>query len=191
MMWTNKEIVNHLRHFPGEIHTESLPLPAGNRFRVENKFILKKVPFDPEHGNLNGGMAEVEEDQYLPPPFNLSLYKGIKSYQFPREFVTFLLTHPVARDYIDWVMFTANAEEHTVATLARISNITLNHNGTWQVTQNREPQVQNLLVESNSSTHQHMSVCLSCFCIVPEPSNPPFLLCMLSLSSSTLRLKII
>ena len=143
MMWTNKEIVKHLLQFPGEIHTESLPLPAGNRFRVENKFKLKKVPFDPEHGAVNGGMVEVEEDHYPPPPYNLSLYKGIKSYRLPRQFVTFLLNHPVAKEYIDWVMFTANAEEHTVATLARISDMTQNRNGDWQVTQNWQPQVQN------------------------------------------------
>ena len=142
MMWTNKEIVKHLQQFPGEIHTESLPFPARNRFRVEHKFKLKKVPFDPEHGDLNDGMAEVEEDQYPPPPYNLSLYKGIKSYRLPRQFVTFLLTHPVARDYIDWVMFTAIADEHTVQSLARISNISLSRNGVWEVTQNRQPQVE-------------------------------------------------
>ena len=89
-------------------------------------------------------MVEVEESPYSPAPYNLTLYKGIKSYRLPRQFVTFLLTHPVARDYIDWVMFTAHAEEHTVASLARISNITRSHNGAWQVTQNREPQVLNL-----------------------------------------------
>ena len=89
-------------------------------------------------------MVEVEDNQYPPPPYNLVLYKGIKSYRLPRHFVTFLLTHPIARDYIDWVMLTAHAEEHTVATLARISNITRSHNGSWLVTQNREPKVQNL-----------------------------------------------
>ena len=142
MMWTNKEIVKHLQQFPGEIHTESFPMPAGNRFRVEHKYKLRdNIAFNPDHAGM---MVEVEEDQYLPPPYNLTLYKGIKSYRLPRQFVTFLLTHPVARDYIDWVMLTAHAEEHTVASLARISNITLNHNGAWQVTQNLEPQVQNM-----------------------------------------------
>ena len=96
-------------------------------------------------------MVEVEDLQYPPPPYNLTLYKGIKSYRLPRQFVTFLLNHPVARDYIDWVMFIAHAEEHTVATLARISNITRNYNGEWLVTQNREPQVQFLQKLARSS----------------------------------------
>ena len=140
MMWTNKEIVKHLQQFPGEIHTESFPLPAGNRFRVEHKYKLRDdIAFNADHA---GPMVEVEEDQYPPPPYNLILYKGIKSYRLPRQFVTFLLTHPVARDYIDWVMFTAIADEHTVSTLARISNITLSRHGVWEVTQNRQHQVE-------------------------------------------------
>ena len=87
-------------------------------------------------------MVEVEKSDYPPPPFNLSLYKGIKSYRLPRWFVSFLLTHPVARDFLDWVMFTAHAEEHAVPTLARISRTHLLDNGTWQVTQNREVEVE-------------------------------------------------
>ena len=141
MMWTNKEIVRHLQQFPGEIHTESFPLPAGNRYRVEHKYKLKNIAFDPDQGSANGGMAEVEDAQYPPPPYNLTLYKGIKSYRLPRQFVSFLLKHPVARNYLDWVKFTAVNDEHTVQTLARISNITLSSIGDWQVTQNRQPQV--------------------------------------------------
>ena len=87
-------------------------------------------------------MVEVEESHYPPPPFNLSLYKGIKSFRLPRSFVSFLLTHPVARDFLDWVMFTAHAEEHAVPTLARISHTHLLDNGTWQATQNREVEVE-------------------------------------------------
>ena len=139
MMWTNKEIVKHLQHFPGESHTESFPLPSGNRFRVEHKYKLREdIAFNPDHA---GVMVEVEEDKYRPPPYNLTLYKGIKSYRLPRQFVSFLLNHPVARNYLDWVMFTAINDEHTIQTLARISNITLSSNGDWQVIQNRQPQV--------------------------------------------------
>ena len=152
-MWTNKEIVQHLQQFPGEIHTESFPLPAGNRFRVEHKYRLRNIPFNPDQA---GVMVEVEEDQYPPPPYNLTLYKGIKSYRLPRQFVTFLLTHPVARDYIDWVMFTAHAEEHTVATLAWISNMTLDHNGVWQVTQNKQPQVESSVLNLRQLLFVHI-----------------------------------
>ena len=99
-------------------------------------------------------MVEVEEPHYPPPPFNLSLYNGIKSYRLPRWFVSFLLTHPVARDFLDWAMFTAHAEEHAVPTLARISRTHLLNNGTWQVTQNREVQV---IIDMTWSQHKDQS----------------------------------
>ena len=67
MLWTNKEIVTHLQLFPGDIHIESFPLPAGNRFRVEHKYKL----------NAGGSVVVVEKDKnYPPPPYNLTLYKG-------------------------------------------------------------------------------------------------------------------
>ena len=45
--------------------------------------------------------------------------KGIKSYRLPRWFVSFMLTHPVAQDFIRWTLNTVFTEEHTVPTLAR------------------------------------------------------------------------
>ena len=107
------------------------------------RFKLRNITFNPDKATA-ALMVEVEESDYPPPPFNLSLYKGISSYRLPRWFVSFLLTHPVARDFLDWVMFTAHAEEHTVPTLARISRTHLLDNGTWQVTQSREVEVEKI-----------------------------------------------
>ena len=73
MLWTNKEIVKHLQLFPGEIHTESFPLPDGNRFRVEHKYRLRDLSVNPDQPV---GRMEIEEDNYPPPPYNLTLYKG-------------------------------------------------------------------------------------------------------------------
>ena len=75
-MWTNKEIVKHLQQFPGEIHTESFPLPGGNRFRVEHKYKLRDISINAEKPM---GMMEVEDNFYPPPPYNLTLYKGRES----------------------------------------------------------------------------------------------------------------
>ena len=59
-----------------------------------------------------------------PVPYNLKLYKGAKSYKLPRQFVEFLLTHPVARSFLDWSKSTAIPDEMVVPTLSRISNLT-------------------------------------------------------------------
>ena len=37
-----------------------------------------------------------------PVPFNLTIYKGSKSYRLPRIFVSFLFDHPVAIRLIEW-----------------------------------------------------------------------------------------
>ena len=68
------------------------------------RFKLRNITFNPDKATA-ALMVEREESHYPPPPFNLSLYKGIKSFRLPRSFVSFLLTHPVARDFLDWVMF--------------------------------------------------------------------------------------
>ena len=35
-----------------------------------------------------------------PVPFNLTVFKGGKSWQLPREFVKFMLLHPIAKKFI-------------------------------------------------------------------------------------------
>ena len=123
------------------------------------RFKLRNITFNPDKATA-ALMVEREESHYPPPPFNLSLYKGIKSFRLPRSFVSFLLTHPVARDFLDWAMFTVLPEEHYVPTLARISHTHLLGNGTWQVTQNREVEVMidtTLYISTNLSS-KHCTV---------------------------------
>ena len=69
-----------------------------------------------------------------PVPFNLTLYKGAKSYRLPREFVEFLLIHPVARAFTAWAATTAVPDEMVVASLARVSG-TQRRSNTWIVQQ--------------------------------------------------------
>ena len=84
-------------------------------------------------------MPLIEEGKRkAPAPYNLSIYKGIKSYRLPRQFVQFLLFHPVALEFLEWSKTTAIPDEMVVPTLARISNITSN-DGTWTVVQNKWP----------------------------------------------------
>ena len=69
-----------------------------------------------------------------PVPFNLTLYKGAKSYRLTRKFVEFLLTHPVARAFTAWAATTAVPDEMVVASLARVSR-TQRRSKTWIVQQ--------------------------------------------------------
>ena len=74
-----------------------------------------------------------------PVPFQLNVYKGIKSHRLPRGFVSFLLTHPVAQTFLNWSKTTFIPDEMVVPTLARISSVTLASEG-WVVKQNKKPQ---------------------------------------------------
>ena len=73
-----------------------------------------------------------------PVPFGLKIYKGAKSYRLPRNFVDFLLTHPVATRFLEWSKTTAVPDEMVVQTLARISSVKL-IGQEWQVEQNYVP----------------------------------------------------
>ena len=146
---SNKELVARLSPEPRKIHVSSFPFPAKLRWRVDRKYELgeEEAVFDPDaQGYLRPSLAgsidvtpgprgqlmnmvRVVDPVNDPPPFNLSLFKGIKSYRLPRWFVTFLLTHPVAKDFINWTRNTIHPEEHTVQTLARnISHLTFQLN---------------------------------------------------------------
>ena len=83
----------------GQIFTESFPLPRRERFRVEEQWQLAAgSDWDPDHASL-ASLQRTGRSQD-PVPFNLTLYKGAKSYYLPRWFVQFLLTHPVARTFL-------------------------------------------------------------------------------------------
>ena len=62
-----------------------------------------------------------------PPPFNLTIYKGRKAWKLPRSFVKFLLTHPVVHEFGKWARTISISDEYFIATLARISDTTVNH----------------------------------------------------------------
>ena len=73
-----------------------------------------------------------------PVPFNLTIYKGAKSYRLPRQFVDFLLNHQVAKDFIEWSKTTSVPDEMVVPTLARISAVKMS-NDRWLVDQSYVP----------------------------------------------------
>ena len=100
MMFTNRELVANISANMGRIYTESFPLPEGNQFRVK---------YQHKYDNPGRGQRLGDHD---PPPFNLTIYKGAKSWRLPRKFVTFLLDHPVAKTYL--------GEPHFVHPLIRV-----------------------------------------------------------------------
>ena len=111
VLLTNKEMVEFLSSSETpEIYVESFPLPEMNRVQRKDKLF----------------------------PFNMTIYKGAKSYRLPRSFVEFLLNHPVSLQFIHWSKTTYIPDETVIPTLARISNTIKGENG-WIVKQEYIP----------------------------------------------------
>ena len=85
MLATNKELVDSLDSKAEEIYTASFLLPKNNENRIKYKF--------------KPGQPNQPQD---PVPYNLTIYKGAKSWKLPRTFVSFLLSHPVATEFLEW-----------------------------------------------------------------------------------------
>ena len=127
MMLTNRELVANLSAAPGQIYTESFPLPDNNQFRVEIRH------------KYEGPDLMSPDGPNDPPPFGLKIYKGAKAWRAPRTFVEFLLNHPAAKQFLEWAKYTYISDETVVATLARVSEVRWRRDGTWEVRQDHEP----------------------------------------------------
>ena len=88
MMVTNKEMVAEISANMGRIHTQSNLLPKQFRNRIEYRH---------KYDSPNRGKRLEKHD---PPPFNLTIYKGAKSWRLTRTFVHFLLKHQVAKIFL-------------------------------------------------------------------------------------------
>ena len=99
MMSTNRELVEDIRDNMGLIYTDSKPIPEKLLFRIKYK-----RNYDDSCKNQTYWSCVRRKWKKLgehgPPPFNLTIYKGAKSWRLTRKFVNFLLNHPVAKTFL-------------------------------------------------------------------------------------------
>ena len=75
-------------------------------------------------------MVTQDNDQDLPPPpYNLTLMKGMKSYKLPRKFVAFVLNHPVAQNFLLW--YKPNLYNINTEVVAEIMQKRSNRSASW------------------------------------------------------------
>ena len=65
----------------------------------------------------------VQGNKKPPAPFGLKIYKGYKNVMMRRDFVDFLINHPVATAFENYLRDTLIPDEHLYATLSRIKFI--------------------------------------------------------------------
>ena len=90
----NRQVVELLSRNPGNILVNSEPMPSKEKKRLKKKYELQAPGEDPSIAP--GKFPLVPVGPADPVPFNMTVFKGRKSYKLPREFVRFLLRHPVA-----------------------------------------------------------------------------------------------
>ena len=89
MLATNLELVTKIRQNEGKRFASSFPMPEDWKAARVNM----KIDYEEPQGMRRLG-------RYQPPPHNLSLYAGGKSWILPRHFLHFLINHPVAKDFL-------------------------------------------------------------------------------------------
>ena len=57
------------------------------------------------------------------PPYKLQIYKGYKNVMIRKDFAEFLIYHPVAKAFEEYLTNTIIPDEHLYATMSRIQNI--------------------------------------------------------------------
>jgi ABC-type molybdate transport system substrate-binding protein len=57
-----------------------------------------------------------------PPPFNLTIYKGVKNIILSRHFAEFVINDPVAKIFRDWTKDMSIPDEHFIHSLCRIQD---------------------------------------------------------------------
>ena len=59
----------------------------------------------------------------LPPPYGIKIFKGYKNVILRRDMVSFMINHPVAISFREYVQDIKIPDEHFYATIIRIDNI--------------------------------------------------------------------
>ena len=106
-------------------------------------------------------MVTQDNDQDLPPPpYNLTLMKGMKSYKLPRKFVAFVLNHPVAQNFLLW--YKPNLYNINTEVVAEIMQKRSNRSASWFWSLLLDPDV--LLHRKSIFVLSNMQFVCNCLC---------------------------
>lgn len=96
----------------------------------KNKWFLSR--FGPKAFDIR--MKKLRQCWKPPPPYNVTVLKAQKNVVLQRSFVNFLVYHPVAIDYYNWLSDSFIPDEHFYSTMASIT-IERKDNNTYHVEQ--------------------------------------------------------
>lgn len=109
-------------------HTIGSPLTVDLQTFMKEFGNMKQFYFHKEHYEnylcSKGKSCSMKKMGAAPPvPHGLRVFKGYKNTILRRDFVDFLINHPVAKDYEEFLSHTNVPDEHLYATLGRIDTV--------------------------------------------------------------------
>lgn len=105
MLKTNLEIVRYLEALNGSNDVESYKVPGDMMHRFKQKALMVK------------DYIYISKDRKAPFKHDIELRKGSAYGMFSKEFINFVLTNKLVREFIDWLGDTYAPEETIWATL--------------------------------------------------------------------------
>ncbi|XP_072290049.1 beta-1,3-galactosyl-O-glycosyl-glycoprotein beta-1,6-N-acetylglucosaminyltransferase 4 [Eucyclogobius newberryi] len=112
---TNHELVLELQALNGTNMLESRRPSPLKRQRFTFQHQLKSVPF--EYRSIPVKTSATK----LPPPHRIEVFIGSAYFVLSREFVQYIQSSPVARDFLAWSADTYSPDEHFWASMVRFS----------------------------------------------------------------------
>ncbi|XP_062310817.1 beta-1,3-galactosyl-O-glycosyl-glycoprotein beta-1,6-N-acetylglucosaminyltransferase 4 [Osmerus eperlanus] len=113
----NRELVRELRALNGSSMLESSRPSQLKKQRFLFQHELKDVPYEYRRLPVRTGRPKA------PPPHALQVFSGSAYFVLPRDFVSFVGSSPVARDFLAWSADTYSPDEHFWASLVRVPGV--------------------------------------------------------------------
>ena len=90
----------------------------------KNIYTVKSNIFCSEYDDENQlQCSQVQGNKKSKPPYQMKIFKGYKNVMIRRDFAKFLIYHPVAKAFEEYMKDTLIPDEHIYATMSRIKQV--------------------------------------------------------------------
>ncbi|XP_072520925.1 beta-1,3-galactosyl-O-glycosyl-glycoprotein beta-1,6-N-acetylglucosaminyltransferase 4 [Salminus brasiliensis] len=114
---SNYELVEELKKLNGTNMLESSRPSQLKKERFDFQHELQEVPYEYQKLPIKTTNAK------SPPPHGIEMFIGSAYFVLSRDFVHYVQTNEVAKDFLDWSADTYSPDEHFWATLARVPGV--------------------------------------------------------------------
>ncbi|KAK2911719.1 hypothetical protein Q8A67_003852 [Cirrhinus molitorella] len=114
---SNYELVTELKKLNGANMLESSRPSELKKKRFQFRYELKDVPYEYHKMPIKTSIAKD------PPPHDIEMFVGSAYFVLTHDFVSYIMTNQVAKDFLQWTADTYSPDEHFWATMARVPGV--------------------------------------------------------------------